>query len=342
LFQKIHLIITLLILCSVTLSSAENAIYTNIISPENNALLINGKQTTVTFEFDKEAANKENAWLVVKFDSQVRRTIVGTSIESPLSYKASAKDMTVGNHLIEFILLRSQSGNDEILAIAEMTLHVENPGEKSENLIYSEVTSHSSTDVFTPGEDISLVFEFDEEAANTTHSKIIFMFDERTGEIASPLVSPFIFDIPGRMMTMGEHYQRFIIMENVAGKDSILAYSEIELFVAEPDNIVENAFDAIITTPSTETLFITGNEAIVTVEFDEESANDRNAWLVVMFDEKNASTVFGTSINSPYTLDIPGKIMTKGEHLVKFLFMDKVNGIEKVISSTEVVLKVTD
>lgn len=341
-FQKIHLIITLLILCSVTLSSTENALYANIISPENNTLLINGKQITVTFEFDEEGANKENAWLVVKFDSQVRRTIAGTSIESPLSYKASPKDMTAGNHLIEFLLIRSQSGNDEILASSEMTLHVEDPGDNSENLIYSEVTSHSDSDVFTPGEDISLVFEFDEEAANAAHSKIVFMFDERSGEIASPLVSPFVFDIPGRMMTKGEHHQRFIIMENVAGIEKILAYSDIKLFVDEPDNIVENAFEAIITTPSTETLYVTGNEAMVTVEFDEESANDRNAWLVVMFDEKNASTVFGTSINSPYTLDIPGKIMTKGEHLVKFLFMDKVNGIEKVISSTEVVLKVTD
>lgn len=340
--KKNHLIIGILVLCSLNLSSAENTLYANIVSPEKDTLLIDGRKTTITFEFDEENANKENAWLVVKFDSQVRRTIAGTSIESPFSYEASAKDMTAGNHLIEFLLLRSQSGNDDILASAEMSLHVEDPGETSENLIYSKVTSHSNADVFTEGEDISLVFEFDEEAVNTAHSKIVFTFDERSGEIPLPLASPFIFDIPGRMMTKGEHFQRFIILENVAGKEKILAYSDIKLFVDKPESIVENAFKAIVTTPSTEALFTAGIEAMVTVEFDEESANEKNAWLVVMFDEKNASTVFGTSIDSPYTLDIPGKLMTKGDHLVEFLFMDKVNGIEKVISSTEVILKVTD
>jgi hypothetical protein len=195
------------------LSSSDNVLYANIISPENNALLISGTQTTITFEFDEEAANKGTAWIVLKFDSQV------------------------------FILFSNQSGNEEILATSEMTLNVEEPGEITENLIYSEVTSHSNTDQFIPGEDITLIFEFDEKAANSALSKIVFMFDVRSGEIASPLVSPFVFDIPGRLMTTGEHHQRFIIIGNVDGKQSIIAYSEIKLSVNEPDHIVDDILE---------------------------------------------------------------------------------------------------
>ncbi len=296
----------------------------------------------IPFEFDEKIANEKNAWLAVKFDSQIRRTIAGTSIESPFSYTVSAEEMTLGNHLIEFILIRTQSGIDEILASAEWELNVQNPEEIAENSIYAEVTSHSSDSLFIPGEDLSLIFEFDESAANAVHAKIVFMFDERTGEIPSPLVSPFVFDIPGRILTSEEHIQKFMLMNTIDGKENVLSYTEVKLLAAEPADTTENLFESTIIFPDAETLHKAGEEAVVTIQFDETAANEINAWLIVMFDEMNAATVFGTSINSPYTLDIPGKLLKTGDHNVKFLFMDKVNGTEIVISSSEIILKVID
>lgn len=48
------------------------------------------------------------------------------------------------------------------------------------------------------------------------------------------------------------------------------------------------------------------------VTFDTESANAQGAWIQIVFDGKNAGMVAGTTLESPYTSDIPGKILKTG------------------------------
>lgn len=340
-FKKYY-IISFFIFSFSGICNAENAFYSDIKSPNDNTVFISGKETSVIFEFDAESANKENAWLVVKFNSQIARTIIGTTIESPFSFDIPSNKMTSGKHSVEFELLQRKNGKDEILTSSVFTLDVKELSELSENSIDAEITSHKNNEEFVVGLESTFVFEFDADTANASETEMIFLFDDKSGEIESALESPFDLEVPGRLMTPGEHSLKFILVDSCKDTEKILAYADIKIIVKEKNETIENAFYAAVTIPNLESELTAGKETVVTVEFDEQAANDINAWIVVLFDEMNASTVFGTSIESPYSLDIPGELMKKGNHTVKFLFMDKVNGIEKVISNAEILLNVTN
>jgi len=57
-----------------------------------------------------------------------------------------------------------------------------------------------------------------------------------------------------------------------------------------------------------------GSELNYEVEFDVEGANAQGAWIQILFDGKNMGMVAGTTLESPYTSNVPSQPLSVGQH----------------------------
>lgn len=74
-----------------------------------------------------------------------------------------------------------------------------------------------------------------------------------------------------------------------------------------------------LVTPSENPVTIpAGQDLDMVIEFDEDAVNKRGAWIETVFNGKSAGMYGGTTIESPYNTDIPGKILISGNHTVEF------------------------
>ncbi len=69
-FKKITVTTGLFFLGLFSSISAENLIYNEVTSHNDNSIFISGKETEIIYTFDEEAANNANAWLVVMLNIQ--------------------------------------------------------------------------------------------------------------------------------------------------------------------------------------------------------------------------------------------------------------------------------
>ena len=85
-----------------------------------------------------------------------------------------------------------------------------------------------------------------------------------------------------------------------------------------------------------------GEDTSIVFNYDDDGANEKNGWIEVYFDGKQARFCAGTELEAPLNFDIPGQVLKPGEHKVEFMIMAREDGEQKAITKTVVLLEVIE
>ncbi len=123
-----------------------------------------------------------------------------------------------------------------------------------------------------------------------------------------------------------EAAESYMVMTDKAGKIKYMDYFEITdeqiLRFKMKDPEFKADFNFVLEQPTKTTLSMKESEEMpVKISFNPDAVNAAGAWIMTRLDGKPAGMSAATTMESPFTDDIPGKYLKKGKHKVEYLLL---------------------
>ncbi|MDX9846061.1 MAG: hypothetical protein RBT74_03680 [Tenuifilaceae bacterium] len=271
-------------------------------------------EITPFYEPKKERLQKDNAWFFIRDESFGDNEGFAVTIDS--------------NGRVQRITHSRELGVEgPVVEIDENTV------EWNFRLLQPETTNLEISE----GTPIEFAFEFNAEAANQLG---VWVMSQVNGDmmdmVYGGLSSPFYGHIPAHLLTQGTHTLGVYLMR--PGNDTETAYGKaIVNITVKPfdDNGIE--WGIKLEEPKTTSLKVSEGQSVpVAIAYNAQEANRVGLRLEVRHNGELAVSQTPPTHKSPYTIDIPSGVLTKGSHKVEFVFM----GGTKIVKTIELNIEV--
>jgi hypothetical protein len=271
-------------------------------------------EITPFYEPKKERLQKDNAWFFIRDESFGDNEGFAVTIDS--------------NGRVQRITHSRELGVE--VPVVEID---ENTVEWNFRLLQPETTNLEISE----GTPIEFAFEFNAEAANHLG---VWVMSQVNGDmmdmVYGGLSSPFYGHIPAHLLTQGNHTLGVYLMR--PGNDTETAYGKaIVNITVKPfdDNSIE--WGIKLEEPKTTSLTISEGQSVpVAIAYNAQEANRVGLRIEVRHNGELAVSQTPPTHKSPFTIDIPSGVLTKGSHKVEFVFMGGTKTVKTIELNIEV------
>lgn len=206
-----------------------------LIEPEKADIsIVEGQGISVAFEFDASAASKLGAWMLTMLNGEMSGVNYDSEgLWSPYYDWVPPEFLTVGEHLISYVLMRPGMNTEEALGRLDLSVRVE-PFEVPEEGFDLRLINPDSTTIYvTPGESIPLTVTFDAESARRYGVNLVLRHQGEVvgGQNSAYLESPFEITIPSAAMTPGTHLVEVQLAPPGGQEQQVLTSCDITIHV---------------------------------------------------------------------------------------------------------------
>jgi len=271
-------------------------------------------EITPFYEPKKERLQKDNAWFFIRDESFGDNEGFAVTIDS--------------NGKIQKITHSRELGVE--VPVVEID---ENTVEWGFRLLQPETTNLEISES-TP---IEFAFEFNAEAANHLGAWVMSQFNGDMMDMEyGGLSSPFYGHVPAHLLTQGNHTLGVYLMR--PGNDTETAYGKaIVNITVKPFDDKGIEWGIKLEDPKTTSLKVSEGQSVpVAIAYNAQEANRVGLRLEVRHNGELAVSQTPPTHKSPFTIDIPSGVLTKGSHKVEFVFM----GGTKIVKTIELNIEV--
>jgi len=266
-------------------------------------------EITPFYEPKKERLQKDNAWFFIRDESFGDNEGFAVTIDSngKIQQITHSRELSVEVPVVEID---------------------ENSVEWGFRLLQPETTNLEISE----GTPIEFAFEFNAEAANHLGAWVMSQVNgDMMDMVYGGLSSPFYGHVPAHLLTQGNHTLGVYLMR--PGNDTETAYGKaIVNITVKPFDDKGIEWGIKLEEPKTTSLKVSEGQSVpVAIAYNAQEANRVGLRLEVRHNGELAVSQTPPTHKSPFTIDIPSGVLTKGSHKVEFVFM----GGTKIVKTIE-------